>query len=1204
MAIYTNFDGTFRNSIQIGKQGPKLTKQDQKLVVHQKDGTTTSTIVVATPTADNDASTKKYVDDKFGTIGPKVRTNAESDAIYQKVSEKNQASGYVGLGTNGKIESQYIPSFVISKVIVARNKFDRNKDTTVNIGDTAIITAIPDWTTNTTYSAGDIVKVPDASVTQKYKFYVAKANFTSAATFTVANWNNSNYSTTTTYNTGDEVVHNNIMYVVIIDGVLNKTPADDTNYDLDIADAGSYILRAKSGANNTTVDADWVSTITGAQVTSFKGRTGAVVAETNDYTDQQIQFTAYSDLAAGSVRSAIIGVADRRVKLSGDALTGALSLADSTASSPALVMFGTTTTGIYNSVDNAVGIGFSGSEKMRFGTSIIASTELNMTNHRVINLATPTTDTDAVTKQYVDALPAISQSPSDPSASNGKESDVHLRAATGGTIRSPITSVWNAITSDGNDYIALNNQTSGQLGAISDNSGESWTSMSVGSASTALDTYEYVVTNSTGHYLAVRKRIIHTSTASQLMYTVDGGTNWVSVTQANFPYSGEFVAANSTLGTNYILVDKSGDSAYYSVDNGNSWTKVSLPTTGTWASAAGKANTFVAITGGATTNNKTVRSTDGGRTWIAGGDLPSIMEWQSVATSNGTNFIAVGRASSNAATTTVAYSDDGGATWYASTMPEAGQWNDIESNGAAYIAVRSNSNKAARTIDGGRSWSVVSLPRTTQWGRVASNGQSFVLLDVNQTTNTPFAVSTDGGIEWVDKTSGGISNIFVKKGTQWLPYRGVTKEAGDARYVTKTGDKMTGRLVIDTGRSGYSLQVSGGISAGTSVETLPVLTNSSASVQGGRVECGALNQDAVNNGEVYRWKFLTEGNNTGLSMKLQSVLRGAATVDRLVLNADDTVLSSPVGIYKSASSSSMHVETKSTDGKVGLSVFAPATRAAVELVSGLNSNSTFFLNCINNTSSVSNTAPQLTSNASTFSVATSGAIRTQHTVTAGAGAVNDLARYQAYVQAGQTGLVVNSEIAPSNSANMKGIELVSRVNNSLSDTFSHITVREGAQVVFALNKNELNITKRVGINRAASTKASLAVGGTDSMIIPVGTTAQRPTSPEKGMMRFNSTTNVYEVYTGSEWFEINAGDNTYSKELVTSDWVQVNGIWTATITNAIHKLGSVVTITTQVKRNDRFYTAHMDSSVDSNGSVLIEVTDSTAPTGVRVIIRK
>ena len=64
-------------------------------------------------------------------------------------------------------------------------------------------------------------------------------------------------------------------------------------------------------------------------------------------------------------------------------------------------------------------------------------------------------------------------------------------------------------------------------------------------------------------------------------------------------------------------------------------------------------------------------------------------------------------------------------------------------------------------------------------------------------------------------------------------------------------------------------------------------------------------------------------------------------------------------------------------------------------------------------------------------------------------------------------------------------------------------------------------TGNVGLGTATpTTDVTLHISATDSMIIPVGTTGQRPGSPATGMYRFNTTTGTQEIYTGSEW---NAG---------------------------------------------------------------------------------
>ena len=76
---------------------------------------------------------------------------------------------------------------------------------------------------------------------------------------------------------------------------------------------------------------------------------------------------------------------------------------------------------------------------------------------------------------------------------------------------------------------------------------------------------------------------------------------------------------------------------------------------------------------------------------------------------------------------------------------------------------------------------------------------------------------------------------------------------------------------------------------------------------------------------------------------------------------------------------------------------------------------------------------------------------------------------------------------------------------------------------------------RVGILNT-SPDVSLDVGSaTDSMHIPVGTTAQRPGSPAAGYFRFNSTETQFEGYDGSDWGEIGGGGATLAIDNFTGD---------------------------------------------------------------------
>jgi len=55
------------------------------------------------------------------------------------------------------------------------------------------------------------------------------------------------------------------------------------------------------------------------------------------------------------------------------------------------------------------------------------------------------------------------------------------------------------------------------------------------------------------------------------------------------------------------------------------------------------------------------------------------------------------------------------------------------------------------------------------------------------------------------------------------------------------------------------------------------------------------------------------------------------------------------------------------------------------------------------------------------------------------------------------------------------------------------------------------------INGTTGVKGDTFVStGTGALTLPVGTTAQRPTAVI-GMMRFNSTTGLTEIYNGTTW---------------------------------------------------------------------------------------
>ena len=92
-------------------------------------------------------------------------------------------------------------------------------------------------------------------------------------------------------------------------------------------------------------------------------------------------------------------------------------------------------------------------------------------------------------------------------------------------------------------------------------------------------------------------------------------------------------------------------------------------------------------------------------------------------------------------------------------------------------------------------------------------------------------------------------------------------------------------------------------------------------------------------------------------------------------------------------------------------------------------------------------------------------------------------------------------------------------NKGLADT-SFIGNADKKPLVFKTNNVARlyidSAENKVGIGTALP-RTSLDISATDAMIVPVGTTAQRPLAPVVGMIRFNASTNKLEGYTNTGW---------------------------------------------------------------------------------------
>ena len=140
---------------------------------------------------------------------------------------------------------------------------------------------------------------------------------------------------------------------------------------------------------------------------------------------------------------------------------------------------------------------------------------------------------------------------------------------------------------------------------------------------------------------------------------------------------------------------------------------------------------------------------------------------------------------------------------------------------------------------------------------------------------------------------------------------------------------------------------------------------------------------------------------------------------------------------------------------------------------------------------------------------------------------------------------------------------------------------------FNLSGNDITLSSNKMGFGDATPEVSLDLGAkTDSLHVPVGTTAQRPASPEAGYLRYNSTTGKFEGYTNA-WGDLADG----SDFLVTNTFTTANASTTAfTISNAVQDEKQLLVFI------DGVFQAHNSYSVSGT-----TVTLSTAPASGREV---
>ena len=144
-------------------------------------------------------------------------------------------------------------------------------------------------------------------------------------------------------------------------------------------------------------------------------------------------------------------------------------------------------------------------------------------------------------------------------------------------------------------------------------------------------------------------------------------------------------------------------------------------------------------------------------------------------------------------------------------------------------------------------------------------------------------------------------------------------------------------------------------------------------------------------------------------------------------------------------------------------------------------------------------------------------------VTNGAGSITIANTGVTSFSAGSTGLTPST--ATTGAVSLAGTLGVGYGGTGTATSFTTgSVVFAGASGVYSQNNSKVfwdNTNFRLGVG-TASPSVTLAMSATDAILIPVGTTGQQPTGAA-GMLRFNSSTSLFEGYNGTAWGSIGGG---------------------------------------------------------------------------------
>lgn len=125
---------------------------------------------------------------------------------------------------------------------------------------------------------------------------------------------------------------------------------------------------------------------------------------------------------------------------------------------------------------------------------------------------------------------------------------------------------------------------------------------------------------------------------------------------------------------------------------------------------------------------------------------------------------------------------------------------------------------------------------------------------------------------------------------------------------------------------------------------------------------------------------------------------------------------------------------------------------------------------------------------------------------------------------------------------------------------------------------------------------NIQLSGNESIGIPSGTTAERPSAPTAGMLRYNTTTNEFEGYT-TEWGAIGGG-LTIVKDQFTGD----NSTTVFTLSTSVASADSLNIFVSGVYQNSVDSSGTANYSVSGTTLTFVTAPPVTATNGIEVVI--